>query len=223
MEKRHGLGFYITVSRTIYRCGVADDKNCGAGILGALLLGLICGMIRYCRIPVLSRIIGMYIEVSRNTPLVIQLFFLYFGLPRMGITLESETCAVTGLIFLGGSYMAETFRSGLEAVGTIQTESALSLGFRKMQIFFYILLPQAAAVAVPGIGANVMFLLKETSVFSIVALADLMYVAKDLIGLYYKTDEALFLLTVSYLIILLPVSALFSLLERRLRYAGYGN
>ena len=119
--------------------------------------------------------------------------------------------------------MAETFRSGLEAVGIIQTESALSLGFRKMQIFFYILLPQAAAVAVLGIGANVMFLLKETSVFSIVALADLMYVAKDLIGLYYKTDEALFLLTVSYLIILLPVSALFSLLERRLRYAGYGN
>lgn len=198
-------------------------RTAALGILGALLLGLICGMIRYCRIPGLSRIIGMYIEVSRNTPLVIQLFFLYFGLPRMGITLESGTCAVTGLIFLGGSYMAETFRSGLEAVGTIQTESALSLGFRKMQIFFYILLPQAAAVAVPGIGANVMFLLKETSVFSIVALADLMYVAKDLIGLYYKTDEALFLLTVSYLIILLPVSALFSLLERRLRYAGYGN
>ena len=198
-------------------------RTAALGILGALLLGLICGMIRYCRIPVLSRIIGMYIEVSRNTPLVIQLFFLYFGLPRMGIALESETCAVTGLIFLGGSYMAETFRSGLEAVGTIQTESALSLGFRKMQIFFYILLPQAAAVAGPGIGANVMFLLKETSVFSIVALADLMYVAKDLIGLYYKTDEALFLLTVSYLIILLPVSALFSLLERRLRYAGYGN
>ena len=198
-------------------------RTAALGILGALLLGMICGMIRYCRIPVLRRIIGMYIELSRNTPLVIQLFFLYFGLPRMGITLESETCAVTGLIFLGGSYMAETFRSGLEAVGTIQTESALSLGFRKMQIFFYILLPQAAAVAVPGIGANVMFLLKETSVFSIVALADLMYVAKDLIGLYYKTDEALFLLTVSYLIILLPVSALFSLLERRLRYAGYGN
>ena len=198
-------------------------RTAALGILGALLLGLICGMIRYCRIPVLSRIIGMYIELSRNTPLVIQLFFLYFGLPRMGITLESETCAVTGLIFLGGSYMAETFRSGREAGGTIQTESALSLGFRKMQIFFYILLPQAAAVAVPGIGANVMFLLKETSVFSIVALADLMYVAKDLIGLYYKTDEALFLLTVSYLIILLPVSALFSLLERRLRYAGYGN
>lgn len=194
-----------------------------AGICGALILGLICGVIRYYKVPVLHRLAGIYIELSRNTPLVVQLFFLYFGLPRAGIVLKSEVCAAAGLIFLGGGYMAETFRSGLESVEKVQTESGLSLGFRRTQIFFYILLPQAAAVAVPGIGANVIFLLKETSVFSIVALADLMYVAKDLIGLYYKTDEALFLLVVFYLMILLPVSILFTLLERRLRYAGYGN
>ena len=194
-----------------------------AGICGALILGLICGVIRYYKVPVLHRLAGIYIELSRNTPLVVQLFFLYFGLPRAGIVLKSEVCAAAGLIFLGGGYMAETFRSGLESVEKVQTESGLSLGFRRTQIFFYILLPQAAAVAVPGIGANVIFLLKETSVFSIVALADLMYVAKDLIGLYYKTDEALFLLAVCYLMILLPVSILFTLLERRLRYAGYGD
>ncbi|HJC50701.1 MAG TPA: amino acid ABC transporter permease [Candidatus Anaerostipes avistercoris] len=194
-----------------------------AGICGALILGLICGVIRYYKVPVLHRVTGIYIELSRNTPLVVQLFFLYFGLPRAGIVLQSEICAAAGLIFLGGGYIAETFRSGLESVEKVQTESGLSLGFRRIQIFFYILLPQAAAAAVPGIGANVIFLLKETSVFSIVALADLMYVAKDLIGLYYKTDEALFLLVVCYLMILLPVSILFTLLERRLRYAGYGN
>lgn len=198
-------------------------RTAAAGICGALILGLICGVIRYYKVPVLHRLAGIYIELSRNTPLVVQLFFLYFGLPRAGIMLKSEVCAAAGLIFLGGSYMAETFRSGLESVEKVQTESGLSLGFRRTQIFFYILLPQAAAVAVPGIGANVIFLLKETSVFSIVALADLMYVAKDLIGLYYKTDEALFLLVVFYLMILLPVSILFTLLERRLRYAGYGN
>ena len=194
-----------------------------AGICGALILGLICGVIRYYKVPVLHRVTGIYIELSRNTPLVVQLFFLYFGLPRAGIVLQSEICAAAGLIFLGGGYIAETFRSGLESVEKVQTESGLSLGFRRTQIFFYILLPQAAAAAVSGIGANVIFLLKETSVFSIVALADLMYVAKDLIGLYYKTDEALFLLAVCYLMILLPVSILFTLLERRLRYAGYGN
>ena len=71
--------------------------------------------------------------------------------------------------------------------------------------------------------ANIIFLIKETSVFSVVALADLMFVAKDLIGIYYKTDEALFLLVMAYLILLLPVSLLCSLVERRIRYAEYGN
>ena len=78
-------------------------------------------------------------------------------------------------------------------------------------------------MSVPGLCANVIFLIKETSVVSGIALADLMYVAKDLIGLYYETDEALLMLVVAYLIILLPISICATLLERRLRYAGFGN
>ena len=79
------------------------------------------------------------------------------------------------------------------------------------------------SISVPAFVANVIFLLKETSVFSAISLMDLMFTAKDLIGLYYKTAECLFLLVVFYLIILLPVSILGTLLERRLRYAGFGN
>jgi polar amino acid transport system permease protein len=84
-------------------------------------------------------------------------------------------------------------------------------------------MPQAVATSVPVFCANIIFLIKETSVFSAVALADLMYVAKDLIGIYYKTDEALLMLVVSYLVILLPISLICSLVERRVRYAGFGN
>lgn len=87
----------------------------------------------------------------------------------------------------------------------------------------YILIPQAFSVSIPGICANIMFLIKETSVFSAIALADLMYVAKDLIGLYYKTDEALLLLVIAYFILLLPISILSAWAERRLRYAQFGN
>ena len=119
--------------------------------------------------------------------------------------------------------MAEAFRSGIEAVDLIQKESALSLGMNEVQVFWHVVFLQAAAVAVPAIGANVIFLMKETSVFSVVALADLMHVAKDLIGLYYQTDEALFMLVTAYFVILLPVSIVFTLLERRLRYAGFGH
>ncbi|SNU07349.1 polar amino acid transport system permease protein [Streptococcus equinus] len=92
------------------------------GILGALVLGLLISLIKYYKIPILSQICQVYIELSRNTPLLIQLYFLYFGLPKIGIVLSSEMCAVVGLIFLGGSYMAESFRSGLEAISKTQYE-----------------------------------------------------------------------------------------------------
>lgn len=119
--------------------------------------------------------------------------------------------------------MAEAFRSGLESVAKIQSESALSLGMNRAQVMRYIVLPQAVSVSIPAFVANVIFLLKETSVFSAISLMDLMFTAKDLIGLYYKTTESLFLLVVFYLIILLPVSLLGTWLERRVRYAGFGD
>lgn len=193
------------------------------GILLSLLVGLICALIQYFKIPVLKQLTSIYIEFSRNTPLLIQLFFLYFAFPRMGIKLSSVQCAIIGLTFLGGSYMEETFRSAIESVSKVQIESALCIGLNRRQITLYVILPQAISVSVPGFCANIMFMIKETSVFSAVALADLMYVAKDLIGLYYKTDEALTLLCISYLILLLPVSVLAALAERRLRYAQFGN
>ena len=193
------------------------------GILLAFAVGVLCSAVLYYKVPVLRRIIQAYVELSRNTPLLVQLFFLYFGLPNIGIVLSGEACAMIGIAFLGGSYMTETFRSGLESIDKIQEESAASLGFNKWLTMKEIIFPQAMAVSVPGICANVIFLIKETSVVSGIALADLMYVAKDLIGLYYKTDEALSMLVISYLMILLPVSAAATILERRLRHAGFGN
>lgn len=193
------------------------------GIFFSLLIGLFCSLVQYYKVPVIRRISNVYIELSRNTPLLVQLFFLYFGLPKLGIVISSEGCAILGLSFLGGSYMAEAFRSGLESVEKGQMEAGLSIGLSRAQIMQYVVLPQAVSVSVPAFCANIIFLIKETSVFSVVALADLMYVAKDLIGLYYKTDEALLLLVTSYLVILLPISLAASLLERKLRYAGFGN
>ncbi len=193
------------------------------GILLSTLVGFICCLIRYYKIPILQRVIGMYIELSRNTPLLIQLFFLYFGLPKLGIFLSSYACGVLGLTFLGGSYMAEAFRSGLESIPDIQMESGLSLGLTKWQVLRYIIFPQAVAVSLPAFSANVIFLINETSVFSVVALADLMYVAKGLIGLYYKTDESLLMLVVAYLVLLLPISLILSVIEKKVRYGGVGN
>ena len=207
---------YIEAAKLTLKLGVI-------GILLSLVIGLFCSLALYYRVPVLRRIVSIYIELSRNTPLLVQLFFLYFGLPKVGIRISSEACAIIGLAFLGGSYMAEAFRSGLEAIEKSQMESALSIGLTHTQVMRYVIFPQALAISIPGLCANMIFLIKETSVFSVLALADLMYVAKDLIGLYYKTDEALLMLVIAYLVLLLPISVAASFLERRLRYAGFGN
>lgn len=192
------------------------------GILLSIVIGLVTALIRHFNVPVLKQITGIYIELFRNTPLLVQLFFMYYGLPRLGIPISAEACGVLGLALLGGAYMAEVFRSGLESVEPIQSESALSLGMNHAQVMRHIILPQAVSTSVPAFIANIIFLLKETSVFSAISLMDLMFTAKDLIGLYYKTIESLALLVIFYLIILLPVSIIGSIIERRMRYAGFG-
>lgn len=192
-------------------------------VLLSLVIGFLCSLVIYYRVRVLRGVVKVYIELSRNTPLLIQLFFLYYGLTRVGIKLEAETCAIIGLSFLGGSYMAEAFRSGLEAVGNSQVESGLSIGLTHSQLIRYVIFPQALSVALPALGANAIFLIKETSIVSAIALADLMFVAKDLIGMYYSTAEALLMLVAFYLVILLPLSLLLSYAERRVRYAQFGN
>ncbi len=184
------------------------------GIVFSLIFGFFIALVQYYRVRFLNTLAQGYIELSRNTPLLIQLFFLYYGLPQIGLKLDSYTCALIGVVFLGGSYMAESFRAGLESVGIIQIESGRSLGLNEKQLIFFIVLPQSLMVSLPYIGANVIFLLKETSVVSAIALADVLFATKDLIGNYYKTNETLLLLVLCYLIVLLPLSVGFSLLEK---------
>ena len=119
------------------------------GIVGSLAVGLLVAAIRHYRIPIASQIGAAYVELSRNTPLLVQLFFIYFGLPRVGIKWSGETCAIVGLIFLGGAYMAEALRSGLDSIATIQWESASALGLTRTQTLRHVALPQAIATSVP--------------------------------------------------------------------------
>ena len=215
---------YIQQTLPLYQRAAVLTVRIGLeGILLAIIIGLLCAVILYEKIPVIRQLVMVYIEISRNTPLLVQLFFLYYGLPKLGIAMSPEFCGVLGLAFLGGGYMAEAFRSGLDGVDVVQKESAYSLGMNRWQAMRYVILPQAVSTSIPAFLANIIFLLKETSVFSAISLMDLMFTAKDLIGLYYKTTESLFLLVVFYLMILLPVSILGAVVERRVRYAGFGT
>lgn len=192
------------------------------GILLSLIFGLLIAVVTAYQVKPFNRLARGYIELSRNTPLLIQLFFLYYGLPKIGIKWDGFTCGVIALVFLGASYMAEALRAGLLAVPKGQTEAAKAIGLNRFQVFRYVIFPQAWAVSIPAIGANVLFLIKETSVISAVAVAELMFVTKDIIGMDYKTNEALFLLFASYLVILLPISLLARHFENKVRSAKYG-
>ncbi|MFC3847131.1 amino acid ABC transporter permease [Helicobacter baculiformis] len=184
-----------------------------AGIVGALGVGFLSALGLYFP-GFWSKPLGAYVQIARNTPLLIQLFFLYYGLNEIGFSLSAKTCAVVGIAFLGGGYMAESFLLGLKALPKVQLESALSLGLTRLQALKHVLFPQSLAISLPSLGANVIFLLKESSVVSAIALVDVMFVAKDVIGIYYKTDEALLLLVIAYLLVLLPLSILFVALEK---------
>lgn len=193
------------------------------GISASVLIGLVCSVILYYKTRVLEQLVRAYVEVSRNTPLLIQLFFLYYGLTKLGIKLSENTCAIIGLAFLGGSYMAEAFRAGIESVSKAQLESGLSIGLSRLQLVRYVILPQAFSVTLPSLGANCIFLLKETSIVGAIAIPELMHTTQDLIGMYYQTFEALLMLVVAYLILLLPLSFGLTWLERKVRYAEFGN
>ena len=193
------------------------------GISASLIIGLLCSIVSYYKPKGLTILVQSYIELSRNTPLLIQLFFLYYGLTKLGLSLSEQTCAILGLAFLGGSYMAEAFRAGIQSVSKSQIESGLSIGLSNLQLIRYVILPQAIAVTLPSLAANCIFLLKETSIVGAIAIPELMHITQDLIGMYYQTFEALLMLVVTYLLLLLPLSIFLSWLERKLRYAEFGN
>ncbi|GAB2021817.1 amino acid ABC transporter permease [Pseudolactococcus yaeyamensis] len=198
-------------------------KLASVGILLALIIGVISSFVIYFKLPVLRQVASAYTELSRNTPLLIQLFFLYYGLPRIGIHLEKETVGMMGLAFLGGGYMSEALRGGIDSVATIQVESGRALGLTRLQLARFIIFPQGFANSVPAVGANVLFLLKETSVFSAIAIMDLTNVTRDLIGMYYLTREYLLMLVISYAVILIPLSLIITYIERRVRHGIFGS
>ncbi|MDT9757375.1 amino acid ABC transporter permease [Heyndrickxia faecalis] len=193
------------------------------GIIGAGVLGLICSFIQYFKVPVLRKLVTAYVELSRNTPLLIQLFFLFYGLPQVGIKFSAEVCGIIGIIFLGGSYMAEGFSGGLAGVSKTQIESGLAIGLSRFQLARYVIFPQGLMLSVPAFAANVIFLIKETSIFTVLAIPELTNTALDLIGMYYNTNEYLFMLVVAYAIILIPLSILLTWLEKKVRYGTFGN
>ena len=186
------------------------------GILLSIAVGLACAVIQYEKIPVLRRVVAVYIEISRNTPLLIQLFFLYYGLPKIGIRTSPAMCGVAGLAFLGGSYMAEAFRSGLEAVEPIQRESAFSLGMTRTQAMAYVVLPQAVKNILPALCNEFISTVKGTSLASVFFVGELMTSFKTVQSATFLALQSLTIVGIIYFLLNFILSRLLRVIERRL-------
>ena len=212
--------YMLDIVPLLNRAAIMTARLTFFGVLIALAVGVVGNIVYYYRIPVLSAFFAFYTELSRNTPIIAQLFFLFFGLPALGITLSGFVCGVIALGFLGGSYMLEAMRGGIEAVSHSQKETAASLGLSKSRILWHIIAPQAIRTSLPAIAANTIFLLRESSLIGVIAVPELMHVARSQIGMFFRTNEVLIMITLYYLLLIGPLSLVFMALERKLRLGG---
>ena len=133
------------------KAGILTCQIAFLGIVFSILIGIFCMAVKFYKLKFLSKLVDCYVELSRNTPLLIQLFFLYYGLPKLGVSMSGFTCAVVGLSFLGGRYMSESFRLGFEVVGKSQIEEGVRIALRKNQILRNVMLPQAIRLELPSL------------------------------------------------------------------------
>jgi polar amino acid transport system permease protein len=190
---------------------------------GGLALGVLTGTIRTFGSPWLKRIGNTYAGIFRGTPLVVQLFILYFGLPNLGIYLSPYAAAVTGFILCSGAYHSEYIRGGLLAIKRGQLMAAKSLGFSSTGSVFWIVLPQAMRRALPGCGNEVIYLIKYSSLAYIITCIEITGQARDVATTYFRFSESFFVAGLYYLALVSIASIALGKLEKKLYIPGFGK
>ena len=186
------------------------------GIVASYAIGLVLGAVRAYRIPLFSQLAAVYVEVIRNTPILVQMFFLWFVPPASGIQIELYTLAWVSLTIWGGAFMTENFRAGFEAVPVRLREAGYALGFGPVKNFLNVTLPIGGRIALPSTINTCISVLKNTSLLFYFGYAELTYVANNIQSNTFRVFEMFTTLAVIYLVIVWTLSALIRFLERRL-------
>jgi polar amino acid transport system permease protein len=208
---------YLTILKFLPDGILVTFRVTFAAIAFALLLGLITGIGRISKNRVINTIASTYVEVVRGIPLLVQLFYIYYALGRF-VRVPDMVAAVIAMSFCYGAYMGEVFRAGIASIDRGQTEAARSLGFNPMQTMFYVILPQAWRTILPPVGNEFIALLKDTSLVSILAVADLLRRGREFASETFLYFETFTVIALIYLIITLMLSKLVSIMEEKLKY-----
>jgi His/Glu/Gln/Arg/opine family amino acid ABC transporter permease subunit len=192
-------------------------KVAAGALVFALVFGLVVALLRlsrwrWLRIPAIA-----YIEFFRGTPLLVQLFVIYFGLPDAGIEPTPLQAAIVGMGLNGAAYLAEIYRAGIEAIHGGQMEAALSLGMTPARAMRYIILPQAVRTMLPPITSFAIVMLKDTAVVSVIAAPEIMFFARNLVTETLQSAVVYSMAGVIYLCMTIPMARLVGRLERARR------
>jgi polar amino acid transport system permease protein len=185
-------------------------------IAGTFVIGLVLGAARAHRIPVVSQLAAVYVEVIRNTPILAQIFFLFFGLPQLGIRLDAFTVAWLSIMIWGGAFNTENFRAGFEAVPFRFREAGAALGFGRFATFLNVTLPIGGRIALPPSINTYISVVKNTSLLYVISYQELTTTALNINALTLQTVETFTVLAVAYLAIVWTLSASIRLVESRL-------
>jgi His/Glu/Gln/Arg/opine family amino acid ABC transporter permease subunit len=187
-------------------------------IVGAFAIGVVLGAARAHRIPVLSQLAAIYVELIRNTPFLVQVFFIFFGLPQLDIRLEPFTAAWVAVMLWGGAFNIENFRAGFQAVPFRYREAGFALGFGRLATFFNVTLPIGGRIALPSSINTYVSILKNTAILGpAIGFAELTNTAYNLESILFQPLEIYTVLALSYLAIVWALSIMIRLVEAHLR------
>ena len=196
-------------------------------VLFGTILGTLMAMARMSKFTPLKWLATAYIEFFRGTPLMVQLMFIFYGLPMIGVTFPSVSfipdfdrfaAGVVAMSLNSCAYVAEVIRSGIQAVDKGQMEAARSLGFHHKQAMMLVILPQAVRNILPALGNEFVTIIKESSIVSVIGIADLMYRTKGVIAKTYNSLECLAIAALIYFVLTFVGGRLIALMERKMAH-----
>lgn len=193
-----------------------------SGLLG-LGLGIVIGTLRTFGHPVIRKAANGYAMIFRGTPLLVQLFLLYFGLPNLGIYLDAYTAAVTGFILCSGAYHSEYIRGGLLSIKKGQILAAQSMGFSTFKTMFNIIVPQAVRRALAGCGNEIIYLIKYSSLAYIITCIELTGEGKIIATRTFRYTEVFLVIGFYYLVLVTIATFLLQRIEEKFKIPGFGE
>ncbi|NKC51360.1 amino acid ABC transporter permease [Ochrobactrum cytisi] len=189
------------------------ELSCAAMVLG-LIVSIVCALGKTSGPKPVRLIIDAYIEIIRNTPFPVQIFFIFFGLPSAGLRLSPNSAALLALVVNFGAYGTEIIRAGIESIHKGQVEAGTALGLSKLQVFRYVIMKPALRTVYPSLTSQFIYLMLTSSVVSVISANELAAAGNDLQSATFASFEVYIVITLMYLVMSIGFSAIFSVIEK---------